>query len=215
MKDNNINKLAKSVRRNLNGEINVSNIISYLYKIGYTVIFFNTPHGDELVKTYRLEKDAQQLKAFTYVNKVHFVFINNDLHNRDKLYSLLHELGHIVLGHLNGDNIFYSDKRLIDAEAETFVYEVMKPHKNKTALIIIIICLSAVLSFMGGLYAGRSCAPAADVSSANLRTDNVIITRTGKAFHRDGCISIKNKDCILIPRSEAEKIYAPCGICNP
>ena len=42
----------------------------------------------------------------------------------------------------------------------------------------------------------------------------VYITRTGSKFHRAGCRYLR-RSSIKIDRSDAEKYYTPCSICNP
>ena len=42
----------------------------------------------------------------------------------------------------------------------------------------------------------------------------VYVTRTGKKYHREGCISLRRSK-IPISLSEAKERYGPCGRCNP
>ena len=59
-----------------------------------------------------------------------------------------------------------------------------------------------------GLY--RDDGPAADTKSQSL----VYVTRTGKKYHRDGCLSL-SKSRIPISLVDAQQKYSPCGRCNP
>ncbi len=210
MKNNiSIEKIANKIRKNLNGEITVSSVTGYLDRIGYAVVLMNTEEGNELIKAYDLEEYSKGKKAFTYVKDVRIVFVDNKLSYYDKLYSLLHELGHIIFNHLD-DSVFpFSNKRLEEAEAEAFVYAVMSPYKNKTAIKITVLLVSAVVCFVTGMFAGGIYIRKTDT------TNKVIITSGGDSYHRIGCMSINNKDYIFIPHTDAEKIYAPCKMCNP
>ena len=44
--------------------------------------------------------------------------------------------------------------------------------------------------------------------------DGVYVTRTGKKYHREGCISLRRSK-IPISLAEAKGRYGPCGRCNP
>ena len=44
--------------------------------------------------------------------------------------------------------------------------------------------------------------------------DEVYVTRTGKKYHREGCISLRRSK-IPISLTEAKGRYGPCGRCNP
>ena len=51
-------------------------------------------------------------------------------------------------------------------------------------------------------------------SSAVESEGEVYVTRTGKKYHREGCISLRRSK-IPISLSEAKQRYGPCGRCNP
>ncbi|MDE0681648.1 MAG: hypothetical protein OXI63_01915 [Candidatus Poribacteria bacterium] len=44
--------------------------------------------------------------------------------------------------------------------------------------------------------------------------EQVFVTRTGKKYHREGCISLRRSK-IPISLTEAKQRYGPCGRCNP
>lgn len=126
---NKVKRAAKKLKKDLHGCINIVTITEYLKGLGYAVVFFNTKNGDKLIKHYNLEEFSNGKRAFSYSYDVNIVFINDELHIRDKIYSLLHELGHIALNHLGDNESQYSDKRMLEAEAEAFLYEVIT-HNN-------------------------------------------------------------------------------------
>jgi hypothetical protein len=51
-------------------------------------------------------------------------------------------------------------------------------------------------------------------AAADSKQQTVYVTRTGKAYHRDGCRSLARSG-IPMDLSEATKRYRPCGICKP
>ena len=66
-----------------------------------------------------------------------------------------------------------------------------------------------------GVY--KDDAPAqSDISSmVDTKSESqVYVTRTGKKYHRDGCLSL-SKSKIAISLVEAQQKYGPCGRCNP
>lgn len=94
-------KAAKLIIKHTKGRINFNSVESWLLSIGYKIIFFNTIAGDVEISRYGLTEKAKIKKAFTYCGNAKIVFIDGTLPSEDKLYLLLHESGHIALGHLN------------------------------------------------------------------------------------------------------------------
>ena len=198
---NPVKKNAKKFVKSIKEDLTVSRIILYIENLGYAVEFFGTPEGDELVNQLNLKAQAERLKSFTYVGRVKYVFVKNSCHTADKRYLLLHELGHILLGHFSGDTIFLEHNMRLDNEAEAFVYFVLNHRKRNffpfiTAAAVIILFAAAVFFIKSG-------------------PSSVYITRTGESYHRSSCISLQGKRAALIERSAAQKIFDPCKICNP
>jgi hypothetical protein len=50
-------------------------------------------------------------------------------------------------------------------------------------------------------------------SSKDPQSQTVYVTRTGKKYHRDGCVHLKSR--IPISLKEAKARYAPCKVCMP
>ena len=115
----------KSVRKDLRNDIDIENIIEYLKQCGYSTVFFNTSYGDEEIERYELEETAKDRKAFTYAKTANIVFIDNNNHIQDKLYLLLHELGHILLKHIGDGKLYLRNPILMDIEADAFAYELI------------------------------------------------------------------------------------------
>lgn len=195
-----IKKKAWRFRKSLKGNIDVFNITNYLIKLGYNIVFFNTLEGDELLKTYGLSDVAANTKAFTYSGTLKLVFVDNNLTSEDKLYFMLHEVGHILLNHLD-DSIQYKNKYLLDIDANEFVFEVL--YYKRQHWLLYAVMLTVFIAFSTYFFC---------VSHPQ---SNVCITASGKAYHRESCMSIKGHKYISIPQEEAAKIYTACKICNP
>lgn len=205
-----VEKTARRLRKETKGKVDVLSLVNYALEIGYKVVFFNTPEGDRLIELYDLEYAVKTTSAFTLSGNDNIIFIDSNAHTHDRIYLLLHEIGHIVLGHIGDGNISLKDRPFLEAEADAFVHEVMNPRKRNIALHLIILFIVVVFGFSGGFMTQRKIPE----NTHNI-ADNVIITRNGEAYHREGCMTIKDKEYIFVPRSEAKKLFEPCGVCNP
>ena len=66
-----------------------------------------------------------------------------------------------------------------------------------------------------GLYRDDASAQSDISSMVDTKSESqVYVTRTGKKYHRDGCLSL-SKSKIAISLVEAQQKYGPCGRCNP
>ena len=214
---NKINKQSKKLFKSLKGKIDTPSLVKYLETIGYSVVFFNTEDGDELLNAYDL--NPKNAKAFTYCGATKIVFVDSNLHTSDKIYSLLHECGHILLGHIGKNSIELLNKRSTENEAEAFCYAVL--NYNRTANIqsvsLFVVTFLLVLSVMFSVHTNIDI-PEEIPAVKNITVsehETVYITPTGSKYHLKSCPSIKNSVCAKIEKSEAEKIHKPCGRCNP
>jgi len=220
-------KIKKSLKGNKLTFINVEN---ELKKLGYIVVFFNTPKGDEEISRYKLENKKQTSKAFTYTRNAYIVFIDGNLHAEDKLHLILHELGHIVLGHIGDGKLITRDPILMDIEADKFAHDIISGKKTFSLyniLAIAFVIISLILAFC--YNTNKSVPVAVSVTpiisepetkpKAYAVTDNisstVYVTPSGKKFHKEGCRYIKNKKLTEYTRNEALEKYDPCSVCNP
>lgn len=214
---NKINKESKKLYKSLKGKIDTPSLVKYLETIGYSVVFFNTEVGDELLNAYDLH--PENTKAFTYCGATKIVFVDSNLHTNDKVYSLLHECGHILLGHIGQNSIDLLNKRSIENEAEAFSYAVLNYNKaaNRQNVSLLVVALLLVLSVMFSAHTNadipEEISPAR--TAAVLEYETVYITSTGSKYHLESCPSIKNSVRAKIDKREAEKIHKPCGRCNP
>ncbi len=213
------------IKRALQGKrltfVNVENI---LQSLGYSVVLFNTYPGDMELERYELEDKKGKLKAFTYSKTAHIVFMDANLHADDKLYLILHELGHIVLGHVGDGKLVTRNQILIDIEADNFAYSILHNH-NRSWLYVL---FSAVLLYSVIITAGfLNVRTAPAITSAEVTTqteppqtvsataDTVYVTPAGKKYHKQDCMYTKGKTLTELTRTQAENIYTPCAVCNP
>ena len=231
---------AKTFYKAVKGKVDFVNAEAFVNKMGFTVIFFNTPEGDIEAARYGVLSDTDENESFTYNSAAHIIFINDNVPCERKLYLLLHEIGHIMLNHLGDGRIRVTDKVLLDIEANAFVYDVLqrKPYAGLiyilTALGIICISLSIYIlkpadnpsmPVYNTIEPSENTPDEASPTSPNQTvseqtgaekaSDIVYITPTGNKYHRANCIYTKDKDCTALAREEAEKNYTPCSVCNP
>lgn len=196
--------------------VNVENI---LQSLGYSVVLFNTYSGDMELERYELADKKGKLKAFTYSQTAHIVFLDANLHADDKLYLLLHELGHIVLGHVGDGKLVTRNKILIDIEADNFAYSILNNRRNWLYVILFVFILYSVIITAG--FLNTRTAPAEVVTqveppqATTQNIDTVYVTPTGKKYHKQNCMYVKGKNLTELTRTQAENIYTPCSVCNP
>ena len=199
---NDILEKSEKLRKKYKGKIGIDEVISELKTNGFDTVFFNTPKGNAVLEAYGIEPQAD---AFTYNGATRVVFVDNNLCVADKLYVLLHELGHIVLKHIGSGSAQLLDIQLSELEADTFALAMLRPPK-KRKMFTAFICLSVVAAFLVGL----------SINIPPLHTaENVYITQSGGRYHRINCVFVKNNSYAELPIDEAVKVFEPCSICNP
>ena len=193
--------------------------ITELLKSKYcTVTFFTESARMELLRKYGLPRTFQNKDAFTVIDDdMTLIYIKSDASPEDKLYLLLHEVGHIELNHLEMSTLTCSS-RLHDIEADAFAYTVLNPPKVNIRLTVTVLILTAFLGFCLGTHTVPQETP---VSTSVYQTEQVeeieyvYITPTGRKYHEENCMYVKNKNCTKLIIEEAQKNYEPCSVCNP
>ena len=214
-------KTAKKFIKGIKRKVEFSNIENYLNSMEIQIIFFNTPQGDVEVMRYNLKSKTEKYSAFTYWGTVKIIFIDNDISCEDKLYALLHEVGHILLGHIGDGKLYIRNRILIDIEADAFTHEVLHPRKKKRVFAP---CLASILIgfILGGSFActyfNVDTASVSDITYAEeleTEAEYVLVTPSGTKFHRSDCRYVRGKDCTEYTRENASEKYAPCSVCKP
>lgn len=225
--------------------ITFESVAKYLNEHGIEIIFAYTPNGDKRICELNISEYAVNHKAVTVFKKnVKCIVINNGLSSENKFHMLLHELSHILLGHISVDYYNAVDSVTIDNEAEAFAYQLLhisKPQyivckliKNKNAIIssIVIGILLSVFA-VGYITNGNDKTDIPQTSTVSEITktapdpqstaladakshSTVYITPTGTKYHTYDCHTIDKYTAIEISIDKAkESHYKPCKICNP
>ncbi len=212
----NIAKQSKLLYKSIKGDVSAPNIIKYLEKRGYSVVFFNTPKGDKLLETCGLE--IGDTKAFTVCGTTKTVFVDDLLHVTDKVYALLHECAHIVLSHIGNNEIHLQNKRKTENEAEAFAYKVLNYSPTRRIRNVIIAVLSSFLLIAGTYFCTEALtadsSPKTPVSAETL-PEMVYITSSGAKYHDKTCYYVEDRAVAELPKEEAQKIHTSCSMCNP
>lgn len=228
---NRLNKAAKKLFKDLKGIIDIPNLINYLKGLGYSTVFYNTPEGDQVLQAYDLPKKPN--KAFTYSGITSIVFINNSLPTQNKIYSLLHELGHILLEDIDSDECYLIDNRVSENQAEAFAYAVLNYKRNNIPLLFVmcLVLTSAISVTVGYKLQLTATAQPSNRSTASItqaisktntniisdnNTESVYVTKSGTRYHKPDCQYVRNNNSSMpITIEEANKSYIPCKVCKP
>lgn len=220
------------IKRALKGrKLNYVNAEKIANDLGYSIVFFNTPLGDIELERYNLLHRKSTHKAFTHSKTAKIIFLNSELSPDDRLYLLLHEIGHIVLGHVGDGRLMTRNQVLIEMEADKFAYSIIKGDKNKTPLILLISSIVlAIAIIFGVVYTNREDTSSewndydevfedeytVDNETSGTEEDTVYLTPSGEKYHRKTCTFIKKASRVKeMTRKRAELGHDPCSVCNP
>ena len=219
---NKVIKTAKNfINKDLKKKIDFDTITEYLKTEGYIVVIYDKNGENELLDKLGLSDYSKTVSAFTVrKNDMKFIFIDSFASSEDKLYLLLHETGHILLNHMNTNELTVN-LRLQEIEADAFTHEVLHPRKKKH---IFAPCFASILIgfILGGSFAFAyldvDTASVSDITYAEepeTEAEYVLVTPSGTKFHRSDCRYVRGKDCTEYTRENASEKYAPCSVCKP
>ncbi len=227
-----IYKAAKRLLHFTKGKVDFESIVEYIGSHNVKVVFFNTDAGDREVFRYGLQDKTSKAPAFTFCGAARIIFVDNTISYEDKVYTLLHEIGHIVLGHIGDGKLCVRNKVFIDIEADTFAYTVLNFTYNISPIKALSVCALAVIVVLAflfslGIYGSSLTEDFAmhDLSVQNIVdeteaedkeeiTNYVYVTPHGTKYHSFGCRYIKGKECTKYSVKNATKKYTPCSVCN-
>ena len=146
-------KIARNFKtKHLKNDVSIDSIIHFLNCMGFSVYSYSDDEGSPILTQYGLRAHANNVKAFTFIahspiltqyglrahannveaftfiiqGELKMVFIKKGTTHRERLYLLLHEIGHILLKHIGGDSeIAKSDGYDEEIEANAFAYAVL------------------------------------------------------------------------------------------
>lgn len=122
---------------------------------------FNYQSGSELIKILKLERNAHDNDGFTIkVNEKYIIFYDDTIkpHGRSR-FTLAHELGHIVLGHIESNNISCRNRATMWNKGEHSAINKLEAQAN--------------------IFASRLLAPAFVLHELHIDTIDKMMTLTG------------------------------------
>ncbi len=154
-------------------------------------------------------------ESFVYRNgNTRLLFVSEKLDGEELGYVFAHELGHILLGHLELE-MFASGVRQ-EYEANEFAHHLLHPSLSVRCRALIgrhkrlAVCIAAFLLCMGLATAGIRYAQIQDSYFGEY-----YVTQSGNRYHRKDCPVIRNKTNLQrLTKEKAEK-YQPCSVCLP
>lgn len=228
----NIERAAEKFAKGFREELTFSKLKQYTEKnLHYKVLFIDSLIGEREIKKLGI-KIPRTEKAIT-VNSAgsSIVFIKGSLCEDDKIQCLLHECGHIVLGHMDIPALEIENRKC-ERQAELFSYLVLSNIKRRIIMrrtvkhfLIAVLCMLAVFLTLHitGIkkdaeqpLAIQTFAATSDNNSQSKAEQSVYITKYGTKYHASDCRYVKGKNNLTqTSRQQAEKTHTPCKICNP
>ena len=201
------------------GEMNLENIEKYVRSQGWDLEYYGNDNLlDRYIESLGATECAAHTDAFTYRDHMKVtIFVRYNCSQFKKMSLLLHEIGHIVLGH-NIRNL----NEYEEYEADYFAIECQKAKSNaKPILITALVALTICVIFFTLIQLGNTSAirPAntSDNQVVTDSSDSVYITPSGNKFHRNDCVFVENRnDIVQLDRNEAIAMNKePCQVCKP
>lgn len=223
-----IKKLIKSTHIT-NFPIGLPEINQIIKQSGWEIYSYRD--ASDIIESFGLRDMVEKNDSFaSYISNRIIIFYDDNISQLDFPHVLAHEIGHIVLGHLDNTDDIYSKER----DCNCFANELLRYVPNHKVGIfcgigaITAILLAVIVVVFNNNYTITQNPPTdtgvnitisidKNVLSEHIITETtpVYITQYGERFHLEGCRYIKNKDN-LIKVSIAEAIkagYKHCEIC--
>lgn len=195
---------------------------------GYKIYRFND--NDAAVAAVGAADTAKTSLAFTVsTSKLKCVFIRTGVSDVEARQLLLHELSHILLGHLKCDASERTDYVIEqqEIEANLLVQEIKQRVKIqpkmttavKVFLALALICAVGVSVCKLAENAHTESPQTQDSVSSTVTTGSsvgeyVYITRSGEKYHKANCPHIKGSETTELTVEDAERLgYEPCKNC--
>ena len=216
---NNASKAARDLlRRYRISKPCLENLCAVVSEQGYEIIDFD-PKDDSIAvlsKELALTPEILNQNAFVYQNNgLRLLFVRDHLTAEEKLYVMAHELGHIILGHLqNGARASVRE----EYEADEFMHYLLHPQMGTSILVTVlrhrliaglIMGVVVVAALAGGILGY--------IAVQNRYSGDLYITPSGQKYHRANCSIIKNNaNSRRMTVEEYESgDYEPCKLCVP
>ena len=142
-----VESAVKRFMRDYRGELTFTELKNYLENnLHYKLLFFDTTIAKKEIEFLKLKvpKKEKGLTVNVSEGTSKFVFMRPNLSDDDKIHCILHEIGHIVLGHMDISSRELSNERT-EQDAELFSYLVISAMKRReTRPQRIAVCVAAV-----------------------------------------------------------------------
>ncbi len=195
--------------------------------------------AQDFIENRHLNDLTAKCKAFVIgADGKHIILYDGNIDYNDKIFSICHEMGHIVLHHSLGGGM----SAVQECEADIFAEEMISPtcsrartqlqedlckqlgirsQRNIVSIVILIACLVVLALSVGISLLSRNperivgYERSAASSSDTVASSSVYVTLYGEKYHIDGCHYIADKENLSeMTVEEAErKGYDPCGYC--
>lgn len=196
---------------------------SCLTKLDYVLHWFSSPKDELAIRLDVADLCASSLAFSVKTSEYCCVFISAKVSNDIAAQLILHEIGHILLGHLTDNEIAeFTDRQ--ENEANEFTDEVRRIVASKPKQKRIAIVTAAVLAFVLSISAviqsvqSESANTPVPVSGTQISVFNtemtVFVTKSGDKYHRENCPHIKDSETTELTVEDAERLgYEPCKNC--
>lgn len=228
-------RFSKEIRRLIktsnisNFPVRLSEIKQIIERSGWEI--YSYKEAFDIIEQYHLQEMAEKNDSFaTHIGDKTVIFYDDKISQLDFPYILAHEIGHIVLGHLDITDDIYIKER----DCNCFANELLGYIPNRkigffcgigavtTAVIAGIVLLftqnySITQNTPQDTGVNITISIDENVLSEHILTEAtpVYITQYGEKFHLEGCRHIKNKDNLIkVSIAEAVKAgYEHCEVC--
>ena len=196
----------------------LDNLLYILSDLGYELIDFDPENRTEalaiLQNELSLTNDITSQSGFTVVRgDIRVVFVRENLSNLEKRYLIAHEMGHIVLGHLQPGA---TPTVLQEYEASSFANALISPsakirmagYARTHKVRIFCIFLAAVILIIGGIISVNALI-------ARNYYGEYYVTSGGNKYHIRNCPVIQYRTNVhrLTNDEFYSGIFDPCNIC--
>lgn len=211
----------------IHDEMNYVNVEHYITtKKNWKVILYHTKPGDDLLKRLSITCDlyqyARENTGFAYkTQNINYIFIDGNLDELERLRVLVHEIGHIMLGHLETCQINSRNRTQNEIDANTFVKYVLNPKKSdyiKYRILNLRVGILAIVAIAICVCIGIFILPKTGTNPVirqKTGSNAVYITPSGEKYHTKDCRYIDDNTAVEIPIEKARENYAPCSVCRP
>lgn len=225
-----IKRLVKSTKI-INLPVGLPEIKQIIEQSGWEIYSYN--EAVDIIEQYNLQEMSANNDSFaTRIGNKIIILYDDEISQLDFPYILAHEIGHIVLGHLNNtdntDDIYTKER-----DCNCFANELLgyiPNHKIAIACgigVITSLILTIIVVLFNNNYSITQNPPLDTSFNITISIDEsvlsehitettpVYITQYGEKFHLEGCRYIENKDNLIkVSIAEAVKAgYEHCEIC--